>query len=76
MIEQSDTHHRWATLLLCVGGCTLAAFSIDFFISRRAYGLFAAVHAWIEVPILLAALLGPARHDPMLNNAPIKIATT
>jgi hypothetical protein len=63
------THRKWGILLLVIGGATLAAFSHDFFLSRRAYGLFAAVHAWIEVPILLAALLGPAHCDSSLTPA-------
>lgn len=67
--NRPPTHRKWGIFLMMIGGATLAAFSYDFFLSRRAYGLFAAVHAWIEVPILLAALLGPAHSDSSLTPA-------
>ena len=51
-------NRTWAIGLIAIGALTLVAFSGDFFMSRKIYGLFAAVHAWIEVPVLLAALLG------------------
>ena len=65
------TQRTWGIVLVMIGGATLATFSMDFFWSRRAYGLFAAVHAWIEVPILLAALLGATP-----NPRPITAAST
>lgn len=52
---------RLAALWMAVGGATLLAFTHDFGGSRRLYGVIAAVHAWVEVPVLLAALLGGAR---------------
>ena len=58
----------WAIGLGLVGALTLLAFAGDFFMSRKVYGVFAAVHAWIEVPILLAALCG-APHPPALTAA-------
>lgn len=53
----------FAKLLAFVGVCTLIGFAVSFADARRAYGVFAAVHAWIEVPLLLIALtaLGGAR---------------
>jgi hypothetical protein len=38
-----------------------AAFTIAFADARAAYGLLAAVHAWIEVPVLLGVLGGATR---------------
>lgn len=35
-----------------------AAFALDFVGARAAYGVFASVHAWIEVPVLLLAVGG------------------
>lgn len=43
------------------------AFFADFAETRRAYGLLAAVHAWIEIPVLLLALApveGAVRNPP------------
>lgn len=50
---------RWrlGALLAAAGALTLLAFARDFTGSRALYGLIAAAHAWIEVPVLLAALL-------------------
>jgi hypothetical protein len=36
------------------------AFAIDFRSARVAYGLLAAVHAWIELPVLFVALAAPS----------------
>jgi hypothetical protein len=59
-VTSKGVSRPWAMGLALMGALTLAAFYGDFFGSRKIYGLFAAVHAWIEVPILLAALLGAA----------------
>lgn len=51
---------RGRTFALAVGGLSLlglVGWSQDFRDSRSWYGLVAAVHAWIEVPILLLALV-------------------
>jgi hypothetical protein len=53
--------------LAVIGLAMLGAFSQDFSFSRSAYGIAAAVHAWVEVPVLLAALLGAG---PDLKAAP------
>jgi len=55
---------RVAGLWVLVGGATLLAFGHDFGGSRSLYGVAAAVHAWIEVPVLLAALLGRPADGP------------
>lgn len=52
---------RLGAALALVGALTLLAFALDFTGSRRLYGVAAAVHAWIEVPVLLAALLAQPR---------------
>ena len=48
-------------------GC--AAFWLDYSDARRWYGVAAAVHAWVEVPALLLALLG--RDQPAVSQRPI-----
>lgn len=52
---------RLGAALALIGALTLAAFARDFTASRALYGVIAAVHAWIEVPVLLAALLAHPR---------------
>ncbi|MCB9745842.1 MAG: hypothetical protein H6741_06355 [Alphaproteobacteria bacterium] len=42
--------------LLVLGGALLVAFALDFKQARSVYGLAAAVHAWVELPLLLLAL--------------------
>lgn len=46
--------------LLVLGATVLALlpFALDFAEARRGYGVLAAVHAWVELPLLLLALLG------------------
>ena len=46
----------FAVGLIGVAGISFAAFLFAFSDARALYGLFALVHAWIEVPILLLAL--------------------
>lgn len=43
-----------------VAAASLVAFALSFQDARRVYGVFAAFHAWLEVPILLLALGGGA----------------
>lgn len=52
---------RFAVILAVIGSVSLLAFGLDFGASRQIYGVFAAVHAWIEVPVLLQAALRPPR---------------
>ena len=64
--SNEDANHS-ATFLLAMIGASLVlfvGFCFDFKIARSVYGVAAAVHAWIEVPILmiaLSALLTPSR---------------
>ena len=53
------TGHRFTWLLVVAGGVSLVLFAQSFSEARALYGIFAAVHAWIEVPILLTALALP-----------------
>jgi hypothetical protein len=49
---------------LAVGVLSLVAavgYGVDYGLARRWYGVIAAVHAWIEVPVLLLAFAGRAR---------------
>ncbi len=58
---------RRAALLLALAGLLLLPlFAQDFALARRVYGVAAAVHAWLEVPILLLALAwaGSGRKGP------------
>ncbi len=50
--------------LACLGGAALVAvitFAGDFADARARYGALAAFHAWLEVPVLLLALVPAAR---------------
>jgi hypothetical protein len=42
--------------LAVVAALSFGAFFLAFSDARAVYGLFALVHAWIEIPILLLAL--------------------
>lgn len=50
----------FARALFAVGVVSLVAFAVSFGDARRVYGIFAAFHAWLEVPVLLLALGGGA----------------
>ncbi|HZC17992.1 MAG TPA: hypothetical protein VE309_14640, partial [Caulobacteraceae bacterium] len=49
----------------------LSRFAVDFTGSREIYSLFAAVHAWLEIPILITALtvVQPLSKNPAPNDA-------
>ena len=48
---------RWPALLVLLGAGAFAAFATGNFLGVRGwYGVLAAVHAWIELPILLLAI--------------------
>lgn len=51
---------QWWPWLLAATVLMLIPFALDFVGARRGYGVLAAVHAWVEVPLLLLALLGAA----------------
>jgi len=53
----------FALLCAAVAALALSPFFADFARARAYYGLFAAVHAWIEVPVLILALTGGARGE-------------
>ena len=62
---------RWWPWLLFATTLALVPFAIDFPGARRGYGVLAAVHAWVELPLLLLALRGRSvgtdhdrRHSP------------
>jgi hypothetical protein len=42
--------------VVCLTAAGLVGFLVDFPIARRWYGVVAAIHAWVEVPLLLLAL--------------------
>ncbi len=44
-------------MLVVLGGATYVAFAQDFSGSRSWYGVAAAIHAWLELPLLLLALV-------------------
>ena len=50
------TGRRFPRALMAIGAITLVGFALSFRDARGAYGVFAAVHAWIEIPLLLLAL--------------------
>jgi hypothetical protein len=53
---------RFAVVVVALSLGLLVHFVVDFAGARALYGLAAAVHAWIEWPVLVAALAG-ARRD-------------
>lgn len=53
--------------VVLAGAALFAYFTVDFTTARSLYGLAAAVHAWVEVPLLLMALAPvPALTAPAL----------
>jgi hypothetical protein len=51
----------FAVAVALVTAIAAASFAFDFASARSGYAIFAAVHAWIEIPMLLVACaLGPA----------------
>lgn len=64
--EGEAAHSGWparpvfTAFLGMVAAGSLIAFALSFQNARQVYGVFAAFHAWLEVPILLLALGGGA----------------
>lgn len=56
-LEASARQWVWRGLTLFIAAALLAGFIFDFKMARGWYGIFAAVHAWIEVPLLLLAMI-------------------
>jgi len=56
----------------------LSRFAVDFAGARGVYSLAAAVHAWIEIPILILALTSPqpATRNPAANEAALAPSET
>ena len=63
------TRGRLTLVLVGAGALLGVLFWVDFAGARRGYGTLAAVHAWVELPLLLLALgvsaesVGPADGD-------------
>ena len=50
----------FALAVVVVGATAAGSFAMDFSCARAGYAVFAAVHAWVEIPVLLVACaLGP-----------------
>ncbi len=47
----------FAVMVVVLAAVVWTGFSRDFVVARRAYGVIAAVHAWVELPVLLLALV-------------------
>ena len=56
-------------LLALAGAAGLAGFSGDFAQGRAVYGVFASVHAWLEIPLLVLALTSLAQ---LSNSTPTR----
>jgi len=59
-----------------LAGLTFSRFAVDFVGARALYSLLAAIHAWIEIPILIIALTRPqpVSTSPAANEAPLVIS--
>jgi len=58
---QSPPTTRFAWIVGALALAALALFIVDFADARRSYGVIAAVHAWVEIPLLLLATALPRR---------------
>ena len=50
----SSKYFYW--LLAGISACFLIAFQQSFFITRALYSIVAAIHSWLEIPLLLLIL--------------------
>jgi hypothetical protein len=55
---------RLAAAIAGAASCLALVFVLDYQFARQLYGLFAQVHAWVEIPVLLLALGGLAAAQP------------
>ncbi len=55
------SRRAFTAILVAAAGVSLWGFAAAFGDARAVYGIAAALHAWVEVPVLLLALGGPAR---------------
>lgn len=64
------------SVIAALAGLAFSRFEVDFVGSRALYSLLAAVHAWIEIPILIFALTSPqpVSTSPAANEAPLVIS--
>ena len=72
--ERPAMRWLWRGLTVLVAATLLGVFLVDFKTARGWYGIFAAVHAWSEVPLLLLAMVplaGAAAQDPSSRNSPM-----
>jgi hypothetical protein len=53
---------RFGWFLVVAGAVAFVPFALDFIQARQGYGVLAAVHAWIEVPLLLLATVAAAAY--------------
>ena len=64
--EHSDTFLPWPRpqlfhcCVMALGALLFVGFTLSFRDTRAVYGIAAAIHAWVELPILLLALAIPA----------------
>lgn len=74
---------KWFYLALgAFAAAVLGGFCTEFAEARTFYGIFASIHAWLEIPILILALTGsdqrmmnnPARQDAELASKEISVA--
>ena len=65
-------------ILIAVGGLVvLAGFFADFAEARSLYGIVAAFHAWLEIPVLILALTGAGQRSSYKpNSADAELATS
>ncbi len=55
------SRRAFLALLVAAAGLSLWGFATEFGDARAVYGIAAALHAWVEVPVLLLALCGSER---------------
>lgn len=57
--------NTWVGALVVLSAVGFLGYTVDFREARTWYGLVAAVHAWVELPVLLVALLPVAAAPPL-----------
>ena len=61
----------FACVTACLAVTLFIGFWFDFRLSRSAYGIAAAVHAWVEYPLLLLALAGTGEAAPRCSTSDV-----
>jgi hypothetical protein len=54
----------WVAIVVVMSAGLAAHFAVDFVGARAWYGLAAAVHAWVEWPVLVVGLARSTRETP------------